>query len=89
MVLWLVRFCIRGRTLDVYGAVVSNVLYDALSITLWTYSAVIQSSGDFSDTKHISVRPWYLEQKCSEAWPRNRGACEAAKAAFGVTILAM
>lgn len=86
MVLWFVRLCIRGRTLDVYGAVVSNVLYDIMLVALWCYSAVIQSSGDYSDPKHIAVRPWYLERRCTEAWPNNRNACQAAKASFGLAI---
>ncbi|KZM24850.1 hypothetical protein ST47_g4026 [Ascochyta rabiei] len=89
MVLWFVRLCIRGRTLDVYSAVVSNVLYDIILIALWSYSAVVQFSGDFSDPKHISLRPWYFDHGCSEAWPSNRGACEAAKASFGLTVFAV
>ncbi|KAF9690867.1 hypothetical protein EKO04_010955 [Ascochyta lentis] len=88
MVLWFVRLCIRGRTLDVYGAVVSNVLYDIILIALWSYSAVVQSSGDFSDPNYISLRPWYLDRGCSKAWPSNRNACEAAKTSFGLTIFA-
>ncbi|KAF2628231.1 hypothetical protein BU25DRAFT_458074 [Macroventuria anomochaeta] len=89
MVLWFVRLCIRGRTLDVYGAAVSNVLYDIILMALWSYSAVIQSSGDSSDPKHISLRPWYLEHGCSEARSRNRAACQAAKASFGLAIFAV
>jgi hypothetical protein len=89
MVIWFVRLCIRGRTLDIYGLAVSNVLYDILLIALWTYSVVIQSSGDFSDPKHISLRPWYLDHSCSEAWPRSHGACEAAKASFGLATFAV
>ncbi|KAF1925518.1 uncharacterized protein M421DRAFT_69642 [Didymella exigua CBS 183.55] len=88
MVLWFVRLCIRGRTLDVYGAVMCNMLYDLMLITLWSYSAVIQSSGDYSDPKHIALHPWYLESGCAEAWPNNRAGCRAAKASLGLAVFA-
>lgn len=88
VVLWFVRLCIRGRTLDVSGAVVSNMLYDMMLIALWSYSAVIQSSGDYSDPKHISLRPWYLEYGCTEARPNNRPGCRVAKASFGLAVFA-
>jgi hypothetical protein len=88
MVLWVVRLCIRGHTLDVYGAVISNMLYDIMLVALWSYSAVIQSSGDYSDPKHIATRPWYLERRCAVAWPNNRAGCQAAKASFGLAVFA-
>jgi hypothetical protein len=88
MVLWLVRLCIRGRTLDVYGALVSNILYDIMLVALWSYSAVIQSSGDYSDPKHIALRPWYLDRGCAEASQNNRAGCRAAKASFGLAVFA-
>lgn len=88
MILWFVRLCIRGRTLDICGAVVSNILYDALLIALWSYSAVIQSSGDFLDPKHIAFRPWYLERECTEAWPSSRARCRAAKGSYALAIFA-
>ncbi|KAJ4993700.1 hypothetical protein SVAN01_00754 [Stagonosporopsis vannaccii] len=89
IVFWFVRLCIRGRTLDVFGAVVSNVLYDIILILLWCYSIVTQTTGDFSDPKHISLRPWYLDHGCSEAWPSNHAACRVAKGSFGLTVFAI
>lgn len=71
MVFWFVRLCIRGQTLDVYGRVVSNALYDAILVALWSYSAAIQSSGDFEDPEHIATRPWYLERGCEGAGARS------------------
>lgn len=88
MILWFVRLFIRGRTLDVYGAVVSNMLYDMMLIALWSYSAVIQSSGDYSDPQHIALRPWYLERRCTEVWSNNVAGCRAAKASFGMALFA-
>lgn len=89
MFLWFVRLCIRGRTLDVFGAVVSNVLYDIILILLWCYITITQASGDFSDPKHMSRQPWYLVHGCSEAWPDNHAACQAAKGSFGLAVFAM
>jgi hypothetical protein len=86
MVLWFVRLCLKGHTLDVCGTVVSNALYDTILIALWSYSAVVQSSSDFSDPKHISLQPWYLNHQCKEAWPSNRSACAVMKASFGLTV---
>lgn len=88
MVLWFLRLCIRGRTLDVYGAVVSNMLYDMMLVALWSYSAVIQSSGDYSDPLHIALRPWYLERECAEASSNKQAGCRAAKASFGLAVFA-
>jgi len=88
MILWFVRLCIRGRTLDVSGAVVSNILYDMMLVALWFYSTVIQSSGDYSDPKHIALQPWYLERGCAEASPNNRAGCRTAKASFGLAVFA-
>ena len=89
IVLWFVRLCIKGHTLDLYGAVMSNALYDVILIALWSYSAVVQSSGDFSDPKHISLQPWCLNHQCKEAWPPNRSACAVVKASFGLTVFAV
>ncbi|KAF3038332.1 hypothetical protein E8E12_006791 [Didymella heteroderae] len=88
MILWFVRLCIRGRTLDLEGSVMSNILYDMMLVALWSYSAVIQSTGDYSDPQHIALRPWYLERECAEAWPTNRAGCRAAKASFGLALFA-
>lgn len=49
LVLWCVRVGIRGRGLDVYGAVAANAMYDVLLALLWTYSAVLQHAGDAVD----------------------------------------
>ncbi|KAH6633507.1 hypothetical protein C7974DRAFT_412493 [Boeremia exigua] len=86
MLLWFVRLCIRGRALDVFGAVVSNVLYDIMLVALWSYSAAVQSSGDFTDPQHISLRPWYLDHRCNEARQKNYVGCQTAKASFGLAI---
>lgn len=40
MISWLVRLYIQGRTLDVYGVIVSNALYDTILIALWSQSTV-------------------------------------------------
>ena len=88
MVLWCVRICIRGRTLDIYGGIVSNTLYDIMLVALWSYSAVIQYSGDYSDPEHIAVQPWYLDRECAEARPPIRAGCRAAKASFDLAVFA-
>lgn len=75
--------------MDVYGRVVSNALYDAILVALWSYSAAIQSSGDFEDPEHIATRPWYLERGCEGAGARSRAACYAAKGSFGLVIFAV
>lgn len=89
MIFWLMRLFIRGPTLDTYGSVMSNALYDAILVALWSYGTVIQSSGDFSDPKRIALRPWYLEHECSEASRGSRTACYAAKGSFGLSVFSM
>ena len=75
--------------MDVYGRAVSNALYDAILVALWSYSAVVQSSGDFEDPEHIALRPWYLERGCGGARSSSRGACYAAKGSFGLVVFAV
>ncbi|KAF3008493.1 hypothetical protein E8E13_005228 [Curvularia kusanoi] len=89
VILWLTRLFIRGPTLDTYGSVMSNALYDAILVALWSYSTFIQSSGDFSDPEHIAIRPWYLERECSEASRSSRAACYAAKGSFGLALFSI
>lgn len=88
MVLWFVRLCIRGHTLDVYSGVMSNILYDIMLVALWSYSAVIQHSGDYSDPEHIAVHPWYLDRGCAEARENIQVGCRAAEASFDLAVFA-
>lgn len=88
LVLWGIRFGIRGRSLDLYGAVTTNAGYDALLALLWTCSAVMQSTTDGSDPEHFGLQLWYLERGCREAWSINWMACGAIKASFALTIIA-
>jgi hypothetical protein len=64
------------------------MLYDMMLVALWSYSAVVQSSGDYSDPKHIALRPWYLERGCAEASLTIRAGCHAVKASFGLAVFA-
>ncbi|KAF1944762.1 hypothetical protein EJ02DRAFT_479542 [Clathrospora elynae] len=91
MFLWVVRFKVNflsRHSLDLYATITVNAVYDVISLGLWIYSAVAQSSGDLSDPSHISLRPWYLDRGCEGAWPWNRGACEVMKASYGFSIFA-
>jgi hypothetical protein len=88
LVLWGIRFGIRGRSLDLYGAVTTNAFYDALLALLWTCSAVMQGSNDGLDPGHTSSQLWYNEHGCGESWSMDRVACGAALASFALTIVA-
>lgn len=89
MVLWIVRLCIRGHTLDMYGTVISNVLYDVILIALWSYSAVTQSPGHYLELEYLYPRQRYSYHKYNEIGPQNLGTCETAKASFGLVIFAL
>jgi hypothetical protein len=88
LVLWGIRFGIRGRSLDLYGAVTTNAVYDALLALLWTCSAVMQGSNDGSDPGRTGSQLWYVEHECGEPWSMDRIACGAALASFALTIVA-
>lgn len=65
-----------------------NALYDLLLVAMWAYSAITQSSGDFTDLEHISFKPWYLERGCEEARWQSRRACEVVTASYGLSVFA-
>ncbi|RAQ99583.1 hypothetical protein DDE82_008097 [Stemphylium lycopersici] len=79
---------IWDQSLDLYATITTNAMYDVLLAGLWVCSAVLQDSGDFSDPKHISIRPWYLDRGCEDAWPWTRGGCEVMRTSYGLSILA-
>ena len=89
---WVVRFqvnCLSGYVLDLHASIMTNAMYDILLVGLYASSAAMQNSGDFSDPKHISLRPWYLERGCEDAWKRTRGGCEVMRVSYGVTVFAV
>lgn len=65
-----------------------NVLYDLLLFSLWTGSLAGQASGDYTDPKHPSPRPWYLTRGCGAAWEETRGWCRVSQASFGIIVVA-
>ncbi|WYZ42685.1 hypothetical protein EsH8_VI_000384 [Colletotrichum jinshuiense] len=71
-----------------YEARWTNAAYDAFLAVLWACSAAAQNGPDFTDPQHLSMRPWYLERSCDEAWAQNRGWCRIAKWEYGWAILA-
>jgi hypothetical protein len=89
--MWLVRFSIISfskQVLDFYTTITINALYDIILAGLWIYSAYIQDLGDFSDPKHISLRPWYLEHECAEASLPTRYGCDIMKWSYGLSVFA-
>ncbi|KAF2787518.1 hypothetical protein K505DRAFT_329629 [Melanomma pulvis-pyrius CBS 109.77] len=88
VIVWVARFSIRGRGLDVFSLVIVNALYDLLLVAMWAYSAIVQSSGDFTDLERISFHPWYLERGCEKARWQSRRACEVVAASYGLSVLA-
>lgn len=66
-----------------------NILYDIILATLWVFSTVGQNSGDFSDPQHISEHPWYLTRGCSATRGPTKTYCQAARASFVVSVLAI
>lgn len=71
-----------------YEARWTNAAYDAFLAVLWACSAAAQNGPDFTDPQHLSMRPWYLERSCDEAWAQNWGWCRIAKWEYGWAILA-
>lgn len=62
-----------------------SILYDSLLAFFWTRTLLCQTSGDFSDPRHPSSRPWYLMRKCPTD---TAAACYIAQASFAVSVLA-
>jgi hypothetical protein len=87
--IWIIRLKVNrlnGYGLDLYAILVTNALYDMFLIVLWTYSAFLQSLGDFSDNEHFSVTPWYLERACGEAPQFADTACCMTKASYKFSV---
>ncbi|KAH8886039.1 hypothetical protein GQ53DRAFT_613188, partial [Thozetella sp. PMI_491] len=60
----------------------TNVLYDICLSGLWTYSATAQTSGDMTDTRHLSPQPWYMEKSCAAVDGEGRSSCLLVKTAL-------
>ncbi|KAF2678849.1 hypothetical protein K458DRAFT_315793 [Lentithecium fluviatile CBS 122367] len=91
-IFWIIRFNVNllsGKSWDLYSTIMTNALYDGILIALWVYSATVQSSGDFSDPQHISLRPWYLDHACDLASPKNWSACATVKASYVFSVFAV
>ncbi|KAH7113803.1 hypothetical protein B0J11DRAFT_619242, partial [Dendryphion nanum] len=89
VIIWIIRWNVNrlsGRGLDLYATLTTNGLYDILLIALWTYSAAVQSAGDFSDKDHLSLKPWYLQRSCGEAYKQTESACAMGKASYGMSV---
>lgn len=90
MLIWITRHLVNfwnASCLDTCAMVIINGTYDILLIALWAYSSVVQSSGDFTDIQHISIRPWYLDRGCEKTLRGDFGACEIMVAAYGLSVL--
>ncbi|KAI1120955.1 hypothetical protein F5Y10DRAFT_257359 [Nemania abortiva] len=72
-----------------YAGSLCSILYDILLSALWLYSILAQSSGDLSDTEHLSLRPWYLEKGCYRVAPPYIHVCYIARSAFGISIVSL
>lgn len=64
-----------------------NALYSIILCLLWAACLRDQTSPDFSDAQHPSVRPWYLMKSCSEAQDDAQFACGAAQTSFHITVM--
>jgi hypothetical protein len=82
----LVNFWNASR-LDLFASFIINGTYDIILIALWAYSSVVQSSGDFTDIQHISIRPWYLNRGCEKGSGGDLGACKIMVAAYELSVL--
>lgn len=90
MFIWVTRHLVNfwnASRLDICATVIINGTYDILLIALWTYSSVVQSSGDFTDIQHISTRPWYLDRGCEKGSAGDLGACEIMVVAYALSVL--
>lgn len=62
-----------------------SILYDSFLAFFWFRVLLCQTSGDFSDPRHPSPRPWYLIRTCPTD---TAAACYIAQASFAVSVLA-
>jgi hypothetical protein len=89
--LWFVRLKVNlsnSHGMDACTIFTTNALYDMLLVALWTTSASLQRSGEFSDNDHLSVTPWYLERACGEAPQAADTACHMAKTSYRLSVCA-
>ncbi|KAJ0426176.1 hypothetical protein BJY00DRAFT_307675 [Aspergillus carlsbadensis] len=78
---WIVRIVLRGSRPS--GSTRYNnilLLFDAVLAALWALSIANQVSGDLSDPKHPSDRPWYLVYRCGGLERPEYGCCVLARA---------
>lgn len=83
--------CIARMVLLYHDATINGVDigYSAILGLLWCYSVQSQSSSDFSDPEHPSLRPWYLERGCRDVTEPFRDACTFGKASFALAYISM
>ncbi|KAK7946980.1 uncharacterized protein PG986_011301 [Apiospora aurea] len=83
--------CISRMALSFYSFMMPafGILYDAVLAACWYYSVIAQSSGDLSDSEHISIRPWYLEKTCDVVAMLDRDACVLGKVSFYFAFLSL
>ncbi|KAI1335635.1 hypothetical protein F5Y15DRAFT_397314 [Xylariaceae sp. FL0016] len=86
-----VLICLARVTLLAFGTLtwLANPIYDMLLLGLWTYSVYAQSSPDFSEKDHPSIRPWYLERGCSVVHGAVWDACVFTKVCYSFSIVSM
>jgi hypothetical protein len=75
-------------TMHFFYPIISVVVH-AVLIALYATSLHNQTSGDYLDPAHPSVRPWYLTQSCAQyAGPGNYGYCLQARASvYAVAVM--
>lgn len=83
--------CLARMVLHYYDATMMwiEVGYSAILGTLWCYSVQSQTSGDFSDPSHPSIRPWYLERGCHGIKGTFHDACVFGQASFALAYISM
>lgn len=83
--------CVARMVLRYYDATIRwiDIGYSAILGSLWGFSVQSQSSGDFSDPGHPSIRPWYLERGCHSVTEPFRDACVFGKASFDLAYISM
>lgn len=62
-----------------------SIIYDGILSFFWFRLLLSQASGDFSDPRHPSPRPWFLTRTCPTD---TAAACYIAQAGFAISILA-
>ena len=88
-VILLARIRTQVWGLDLVGKMGVNAPYDLLLVALWSYSVILQNSGDISDPEHLSLRPWYLELGCGQASLETLGACNALRRSSFLTFFTL